>query len=255
MARESRRGGEKRPLHPAAEAGEKNDERAEKERHQDGKWLGFATDAMPSTLARRIPTGMQQAEARVSGASGDADRELADTACRAEEREHRKAILEAGVDLFPGEEADENPSNTSPKAGEDIPRNASVRHHRAFFSNVVLSQDLQEDSSGTLTRTLSLALFRPPTREPVAIAERGLRGGPLCDKLGAPPAGMGGGVELTKGGIRGCGDGDHQERVPDRAPRKRQDLDSRRYDRAGFGTRAPRRAASSTTPRRRPSGA
>src|SRR5215208_1990904 len=40
-----------------------------------------------------------------------------------------------------------------------------------------------------------------------------------------------------RGGIRGCRDRDHQERVPDRAPRKRQDIDSRGYDRAGFGTK------------------
>ena len=104
-----------------------------------------------------------------------------------------------------------------------------------------------------LHRSISANLSQAAAR--LLCAGPGLRGGLSCDKLRAPPAGMGGGVELTKGGIRGCRDGDHQERVPDRAPRKRQDIDSRGYDRAGFGTETARRAAFSTTPTRRPNGA
>ena len=34
-------------LHPAAEAGEKNDERPEKERHQDGKSSRFTLEPVP----------------------------------------------------------------------------------------------------------------------------------------------------------------------------------------------------------------
>ena len=59
-------GGQKRCLHPAAEAREKHDERSEKERHQDGKTPGLARERQASVrVDRKISTGMQQAEARV----------------------------------------------------------------------------------------------------------------------------------------------------------------------------------------------
>ena len=40
-------GRERGSLHPAAEAGEENDERAEKECYEDGKVTRFATYAVP----------------------------------------------------------------------------------------------------------------------------------------------------------------------------------------------------------------
>jgi hypothetical protein len=95
------------PLHPAAEAGEENDERAEKECYEDGKVARSATNAVPYDPRPQNPFGDAAGGGQGARASRDADRELADTACRAEQREHRKAIFEVGVDLFPGEEVDE----------------------------------------------------------------------------------------------------------------------------------------------------
>ena len=97
------------PLHPAAEAGEENDERAEKECNEDGKVASFATNAVPYDPRPQNPYGNAAGGDQGVRASGDADRELTDAACCAEQREHRKAIFEVGVDLFPGEEADEQP--------------------------------------------------------------------------------------------------------------------------------------------------
>ena len=95
------------PLYPAAEAGEENDERAEKECYEDGKVARFATNAVPYDHRPKNPCGDAAGGGQGARASGDAEGELADTTCRAEEREHRKAVLQVGVDLFPGEEGDE----------------------------------------------------------------------------------------------------------------------------------------------------
>ena len=46
-----------RPLHPAAEAGEENDERAEKESYEDGKVARFATNAVPYDPRPQNPNG------------------------------------------------------------------------------------------------------------------------------------------------------------------------------------------------------
>src|SRR5829696_3188014 len=106
-------GGSAGPLHPAAEAGEENDERAEKERYQDGEVARFATNA---SYDRRPQNPCRNAAGGGQGARklGDADRELADTACRAEQREHRKTVLEVRVDLFPGEEVHEQAEQHEP---------------------------------------------------------------------------------------------------------------------------------------------
>src|SRR5215213_4449517 len=96
-----------RPLHPAAETGEENDERAEKECYEDGKIARFTANTVPYDSRPQNPYGDAAGGGQGARASGDADCELADTACRAEQREHRKAIFEVDVDLFPGEEVDE----------------------------------------------------------------------------------------------------------------------------------------------------
>ena len=98
-----------RPLHPAAEAGEENDERAEKECYEDGKIARFATNTVPYDPRPQYPHADAAGGGQGARASGDVYRELADTACRTEQREHRKAIFKVGVDLFPGEEVDEQP--------------------------------------------------------------------------------------------------------------------------------------------------
>src|SRR5215217_1375336 len=45
------------PLHPAAEAGEENDKRAEKECYEDGKVARFATNAVPYDPRPQNPYG------------------------------------------------------------------------------------------------------------------------------------------------------------------------------------------------------
>jgi hypothetical protein len=103
------RGDGARPLHPAAETGEENDERAEKECYEDGKIARFAANTVPYGSRPQNPHGVAAGRGQGSRASGDADRELTDTACSTEQREHRKAIFDVGVDLFPGEEVDQQP--------------------------------------------------------------------------------------------------------------------------------------------------
>src|SRR5215212_10216058 len=102
-------GGGALPLHPAAEAGQENDERAEKECDEDGKVARFATNAGPYYPRPKNPCGDAAGGSQGARASGDAEGELADTTCRAEEREYRKAEFQVGVDLFPGKEGDEQP--------------------------------------------------------------------------------------------------------------------------------------------------
>ena len=77
-----------RPLHPAAEAGEENDDEQEKESYETGRSLVSATNAVPYDPRPQNPNGDVAGGGGRAGASGDADRELADTACRAEQREH-----------------------------------------------------------------------------------------------------------------------------------------------------------------------
>jgi hypothetical protein len=127
--------------------------------------------------------------------SGDADRELADAACRAEQREHRKAVLEVGVDLFPVEDVDEQAEQYEPESGGgDPPQSPRYDHNALFPERSAQARSPTKISTATIraARTLSLALFLPTTMW-VGVplwADRGLREGPSCDKLHVPPAGM-----------------------------------------------------------------
>src|SRR5215203_4396566 len=181
-----------RPLHPAAEAGEENDERAEKECYEDGKVTRLATNSVPYDRCPQNTCGNAAGRGQGARAAGDADRELDDAAGRAEQSEHRKAVLEVGVDLFPGEEVGEQPEQHEPEGrGGDPPQRS-----RYYYCALVLERTAQTESpkkilTATLlvARALSLALFPLLTMEAGVQLLMGpnLREGPSCDKLHAPP--------------------------------------------------------------------
>src|SRR5215208_4927600 len=167
--------GKTRPLHPATEAGEEYDERAQKECYKDGKVARLASNAVVYVC-------------RWQDARGDA------AGC-AEQREHRKAVLEVGVDLFPVEDVDEQAEQYEPESGgEDPPQSPCYDHNALFPERGAQARSPTKMSTATIlaARTLSLALFLPTTMW-VSVplwADRGLREGPSCDKLHALPAGM-----------------------------------------------------------------
>src|SRR5215211_3165535 len=155
-----------RPLHPAAEAGEENDERAEQECQEDGKVARLASDTIPYDRRPQNPCGDAAGRGQGARALGDADRELADAAGRAEQRQQRKAVLEVGVDLFPGEEVDEQAEQYEPECeGGDPPQRSRYDHRAPFLQLSAQTRSPTKILAATLllARALSLALFRPPT--------------------------------------------------------------------------------------------
>jgi hypothetical protein len=181
-----------RPLHPAAEAGEENDERAEQECQQNGKIAHLAPDAVSYDRRPQDPCGDAAGRGQGARASGDADRELADAAGRAEEREYRKAVFEVGLDLFPREEVDEKAEQHEPEGGGGDPPQRPCYDYRApFLERGAQTRSPTKTLVATLlvARALSLAPFRPLTmgaRAPLWVGRACATGLPAISYMPCP---------------------------------------------------------------------